>query len=411
MIKDKKFLFNFSKILGAAFIAQIIPVLISPVISRIYSVEDIGVQGVIFSIVGFCWIFSTLRYDNVIIIDRLINPIRNFITVKKITVITSFFLTLIIILFINQLSEYFNLNEPLVLLMVPLIVYINASYELLIIYNNRVQNFDNIAKIKVFQSSISGIFQLVFGFMGLNYFGLILAPLISKFLPYFKSKLFRIFFIKPKLYKKDFILIHKYKKFPLFDLPSSLINNLSLQLPIILLASNYSLVISGAYFMTQRVLQIPITLFSHSFLEVFKERICDPKNQFKLRKLMLDSFILIFFISFVPFVLLFIFVDDLIVVFLGENWIMAAKFGKILVPSLFFRFISYPLSYIILLKQKQLINLIFNIISLAFVVILFSSKIDVYSLVIKLSILFSLQSIIKILYSFSLTKNNSNIEI
>ena len=162
--------------------------------------------------------------------------------------------------------------------------------------------------------------------------------------------------------------------------------------------------------MTQRVLQIPITLFSHSFLEVFKERICDPKNQFKLRKLMLDSFILIFFISFVPFVLLFIFVDDLIVVFLGENWIMAAKFGKILVPSLFFRFISYPLSYIILLKQKQLINLIFNIISLAFVVILFLSKIDVYSLVIKLSILFSLQSIIKILYSFSLTKNNSNIE-
>ena len=89
---------------------------------------------------------------------------------------------------------------------------------------------------------------------------------------------------------------------------------------------------------------------------------------------------------------------------------MAAKFGKILVPSLFFRFISYPLSYIILLKQKQLINLIFNIISLAFVVILFLSKIDVYSLVIKLSILFSLQSIIKILYSFSLTKNNSNIE-
>ena len=411
MIKDKKFLFNFSKILGAAFIAQIIPVLISPVISRIYSVEDIGVQGVIFSIVGFCWIFSTLRYDNVIIIDRLINPIRNFITVKKITVITSFFLTLIIILFINQLSEYFNLNEPQVLLMVPLIVYINASYELLIIYNNRVQNFDNIAKIKVFQSSISGIFQLVFGFMGLNYFGLILAPLISKFVPYFKSKLFRIFFIKPKLYKKDFILIHKYKKFPLFDLPSSLINNLSLQLPIILLASNYSLVISGAYFMTQRVLQIPITLFSHSFLEVFKEKICDPKNQFKLRKIMLDSFILILFISFVPFVLLFIFVDDLIVVFLGENWIMAAKFGKILVPSLFFRFISYPLSYIILLKQKQQINLIFNIISLAFVVILFSSKIDVYSLVMKLSILFSLQSIIKILYSFSLTKNNSNIEI
>jgi O-antigen/teichoic acid export membrane protein len=411
MIKDKFFLFNFSKILGAAFIAQIIPVLISPVISRIYSVEDIGVQGVVYSIVGFCWIFSTLRYDNVIIIDRLINPIRNFITVKKITVITSIFLTVIIILFINQLSEYFNLNEPLVLLMVPLIVYINASYELLIIYNNRVQNFDNIAKIKVSQSSISGIFQLVFGFMGLNYFGLILAPLISKFVPYFKSKLFRMFFIKPKLYKKDFILIDKYKKFPLFDLPSSLINNLSLQLPIILLASNYSLVISGAYFMTQRVLQIPITLFSHSFLEVFKEKICDTKNQFKLRKLMLDSLILILSVSFVPFVLLFIFVEDLIVIFLGENWIMAAKFGKILVPSLFFRFISYPLSYIILLKQKQQINLIFNIISLAFVIILFSSKIDVYSLFLKLSILFSLQSIIRILYSFSLTKNISNIEI
>ena len=289
MIKDKLFLLNFSKILGAAFIAQIIPVSISPIISRIYSVEDIGVQGVVFSIVGFFWIFSTLRYDNFIIIDRLVNPIRSFITVKKLTVITSIFLAVIFILFINQLLEYFNLNEPLALLIVPVIVYINSSYELLIIYNNRVRNFDNIAKIKVFQSSVSGTFQLVFGFMGFNYFGLILAPLISKFLPYVKSKLIRIFFIGPKLYKKDLVLINKYKKFPLFDLPSSLINNLSLQLPIIFLASNYSLAISGAYFMTQRVLQIPVTLISHSFLEVFKEKICNQKNQFRLRKIMFDS--------------------------------------------------------------------------------------------------------------------------
>lgn len=411
MIKDKLFLFNFSKILGAAFIAQIIPVSISPIISRIYSVEDIGVQGVVFSIVGFFWIFSTLRYDNVIIIDRLVNPIRSFITVKKLTVITSIFLAVIFILFINQLLEYFNLDEPLAILIVPAIVYINSSYELLIIYNNRVRNFDNIAKIKVFQSSVSGTFQVVFGFMGFNYFGLILAPLISKFLPYVKSKLIRIFFIGPKLYKKDLVLINKYKKFPLFDLPSSLINNLSLQLPIIFLASNYSLALSGAYFMTQRVLQIPVTLISHSFLEVFKEKICNQKNQFRLRKIMFDSLFLILISSFVPFVLLYIFIEDLMIIFLGENWTIAAKFAKILVPSLFFRFISYPLSYIILLKQKQHINLLFNVISLIIVVILFSSKIDVYDLVLKLSILFSVQSIIKIFYSFMLAKNRSNIEI
>lgn len=411
MIKDKLFLFNFSKILGAAFIAQIIPVSISPIISRIYSVEDIGVQGVVFSIVGFFWIFSTLRYDNVIIIDRLVNPIRSFITVKKLTVITSIFLAVIFILFINQLLEYFNLDEPLAILIVPAIVYINSSYELLIIYNNRVRNFDNIAKIKVFQSSVSGTFQVVFGFMGFNYFGLILAPLISKFLPYVKSKLIRIFFIGPKLYKKDLVLINKHKKFPLFDLPSSLINNLSLQLPIIFLASNYSLALSGAYFMTQRVLQIPVTLISHSFLEVFKEKICNQKNQFRLRKIMFDSLFLILISSFVPFVLLYIFIEDLMIIFLGENWTIAAKFAKILVPSLFFRFISYPLSYIILLKQKQHINLLFNVISLIIVVILFSSKIDVYDLVLKLSILFSVQSIIKIFYSFMLAKNRSNIEI
>lgn len=410
MIKDKLFLFNFSKILGAAFIAQIIPLSISPIISRIYSVEDIGVQGVVFSIVGFCWIFSTLRYDNVIIIDRLVNPIRNFITVKKITVITSILLAVIFILFINQLLKYFNLNEPLALLIIPVIVYINSSYELLIIYNNRVSNFDNISKIKVFQSSVSGAFQLVFGFMGFNYFGLILAPLISKFLPYVKSKLIRIFFISPKLDKKDLVLINKHKKFPLFDLPSNLINNLSLQLPLIFLASNYSLAISGAYFMTQRVLQIPITLISHSFLEVFKEKICNQENQFKLRKIMLDSLVLILISSFVPFVLLFLFVEDLIIIFLGENWTIAAKFAKILVPSLFFRFISYPLSYIILLKKKQHVNLLFNVISLTIVVILFSSKIDVYDLILKLSILFSAQSIIKIFYSLMLAKNRSNLE-
>jgi O-antigen/teichoic acid export membrane protein len=404
MKKNKVFLFDFSKILGAAFLAQLIPLAISPIISRLYSVEDFGIQGIIVSIVGFCWIFSTLRYDNVLAIDRTYNPLRNFITVKKIVVLSSIAIAVIFVVFIKPLSGYFKINDSYILLLIPGIVFINSSYELLIIYNNRIKNFDNIAKIKVAQSTASGTLQLAFGFMGFNYLGLILAPLVSKFLPYFKSKLIRTYLLNPTLHKKDLSLIRKYKKFPYYDLPASLINNVSLQLPIILFASKYSMVVSGAYFMTQRVLQIPITLISHSFLEIFKEKISSSKSQVQTRKIMFDNFKLILAVSIIPFILLFFFVEDMIILFLGKNWNTAAEFAKILVPSLFFRFISYPLSYIILVKDKQLVNLIFNIISLVVVLLIFNSNIEPSSLVLNLSILFSVQSIVKIVYSFSLTK-------
>lgn len=403
-MKNKTFLFDFSKILGAALIAQFIPLLISPIISRLYSVEDFGVQGIIISIVGFCWIFSTLRYDNALVIDRLSDPIRNLITVKKITVLATCIIAVIIIIFIQPISEYFKIDNPYILLIIPIIVYVNASYELLILFNNRIRNFTNIGKIKVIQSSSSGVFQIVFGFLGFNYIGLILAQLLSKILPYLKSRLIRIYFIKPILNQKEYLLLKRYKKFPIYDLPASLINNVSLQLPIILFASKYSMIISGAYFMTQRVLQMPITLISHSFLEVFKEKISSSKSQVQTRQIMFDNLFLILAVSIIPFILLFFFVEDLMLIFLGSNWTEAAKFAKYLVPSLFFRFVSYPLSYIILVKDKQNVNLIFNILSLIAVLLLCLSEVEASTLVFRLSILFSFQSIVKIIYSFSLTQ-------
>jgi O-antigen/teichoic acid export membrane protein len=402
---NDRFIKNFSKLFGAAINAQLIPIFISPVISRLYSVEDFGVQGVIFTVVGFCLFINTLRYENIIVIDRIFNPIKNFITVKKITLITSIILMLFFFVSEKSLTKYFNLSEKShLLLIVPFIVYINSSYELLIVFNNRIKNFNNIAKIKIYQSSISGLFQLGFGILGFNYFGLILSPLISKIIPYLKSKLIKFYFLNPKLNKKELSVLKKYKNFPLFDLPTNLINNLGLQLPIIFLATNYSAAISGSYFMTQRVLQVPLTLISHSILEVFKERISSSKTDLESRKIMFDTLYIIILVAIIPFTILFYFIDDFIIIYLGEKWVMSAKFAKILVPSLFFRFISYPISYVILVKQKQKINLLINIITLCVVFLIFNFNSDIYSLIINLSILFSVQSLAKILYSFYITK-------
>ena len=65
---------------------------------------------------------------------------------------------------------------------------------------------------------------------------------------------------------------------------------------------------------------------------------------------------------------------------------------------------SYPISYVILVKQRQKINLLINIITLCVVFLIFNFNFNVYSLIINLSILFSAQSLVKVLYSFYITK-------
>lgn len=405
--RNKTFLSNFIKILGAASFAQLIPFIITPLLSRIYSKEDFGLFGIVYSFSAILMFLGSFRLENALIIDRDKNPTEIFKFIKKITVVTCTVFLVLILVSKDYLAEILDVRTSMafVMYLVPIIVFINLSYELLIALFNRGKNFNNIAKAKMFQSTMTGFFQLGFGLGGLTSLGLIISPVISKFSTILNFKNIKYLFVRPVFKEEEYLFLKKYKSFPLFDVPTNLINTVSQQLPIFYFSNFFSLSVSGSYFMTQRILQVPVSLISHSILEVFKERLSSVvKSPLLKKKVFMDMFYMILFGAAIPFVFGFIFIEDLLVFILGESWSEAALFAKILCPSVYLKFLSYPLSYLILIENKQQVNLIINI---AFFIILAMGLYSIQSTkmaVIFLSLIFSLKALTQILLCFFILK-------
>jgi O-antigen/teichoic acid export membrane protein len=64
-------------------------------------------------------------------------------------------------------------------------------------------------------------------------------------------------------------LAYSYRKFPTFSLPASLINEISLQVPTLFLASMFGFQVVGLYTLTYSMLVLPVSFISSSISQVF----------------------------------------------------------------------------------------------------------------------------------------------
>ena len=63
-------------------------------------------------------------------------------------------------------------------------------------------------------------------------------------------------------------------------------------------------------------------------------------------------------VSIIPSVIIYVYSIDIFIILFGNNWSVAGEYAQILVPMLFLRFISNPLSFMFYIGEKQKLNLI-----------------------------------------------------
>ena len=70
MIRNTEFRRNVLTLLTGTTVAQLIPFLISPIITRLYSPEDLGRLALFVSIISILSIISTCKYDAAILLPK-----------------------------------------------------------------------------------------------------------------------------------------------------------------------------------------------------------------------------------------------------------------------------------------------------------------------------------------------------
>lgn len=350
----------FSMITGTG-IAQTIQIIVSPLLTRIYSPNDFGIFGLYLSIASLVASVATGRYEMAIMLPKNDDDVKSLINLMlRILSIIIIIVIIIIILFDDKIASLFNEQRlSNYLLLVPLFVFsINAS-QIINYLLIREKKFSVLAINKVINVIVSFICQLIIGIFFVPSIGLVIGNIVGSLfaisIVLIRKHLVKYYgFFKMPIRK----VAKEYMFFPLYDMPSAMLNTFSLQLPVMVFSKYFDASVSGYYLFMNKVLMLPTNLVSRSVADVFKQKATEEyKKMGNCRSIYLKTLKSFALIGIIPLFIFFVFGPILFEFIFGKEWITAGIYARILVPLIYIRFIVSPLSYVFYIVQKQKIDL------------------------------------------------------
>lgn len=406
---------NVLTLITGSSLAQIIPLIAAPIITRLYTPEDYGFLGVFFSIVLVISIISGMSYSTAIFLPKDNREIDNLICL---CVLLSFFLgsfLSVLLIIINNFYQIIYIENPIYFILLPVSTLANSFSNIFYVWSNRLGNYKLMTILRIISALAPPIVTISIGLLvssgplGLI-IGLIVGQIVSViiFSIYYKSKIFSLFSLFS--FREIRIIARKYNKFPKFIVFGEFMNIFTNQLPLFVFNQMGKLNEVGFYNLSNRILGTPIYFISNSFSEVFRQKATSEFTRNGNCKLVfLNTFKLLLFISIIPFCIIILWGPSIFEFIFGHQWKEAGVYSSILGFLFFFRFTVSPLSYMLILRGKQKIDLICNLYFFITGIILFGllmPKIGTINTLIVYSINYSLIYISIFFYSFNLSKGN-----
>ncbi|WAI00852.1 lipopolysaccharide biosynthesis protein [Methanogenium organophilum] len=356
------------KLVTGTTFAQIITVLASPFLTRLYGPEAFGFLAIFISITSIIGVIACLRYELAIMLPEDDHEAVSMLGLCILCVAMVSGLTVPLLYFggdaILSLLNAPNLAPYLIL--IPPFVLINGVFLALNYWNSRTKHFGRLSVARVTKSITSTGTQLGAGFAGFATGGsLIGASLVGSSVS--------TAVLGGQIWRDDHSLLRKgtswkgmmtglkrYKEFPLVDSWSALLNTVSWQLPAFLLAAFFSPVTVGFYSLGFMVLQLPMNLIGGAIGQVFFQQASVEHRTGDLAMLVEKISEVLLKIGLLPILILAIAGPDIFSVVFGDEWSEAGLYAQILSFWTIIWFLYSPLSKIYIVLEKQRYGLIFN---------------------------------------------------
>jgi cbb3-type cytochrome oxidase maturation protein len=298
---------NVLTLMTGTTLAQAIPLAITPILTRIYTPEDFGLYSLFIAVVTILSVIATGRYEFAILLPRNEKDAKIILVIScTITTLISLILLLLVLIFNDLFTKL--LGNPKIsvwLYFIPVAVFLNGIYQSFMYWSNRKRQYKILANNRILQSGTIASTNLGIGISGLSSIGLIFGQIIGQ--------LVATFYLVAKIIKKDnivfdninklhlFAFLKRYSKFPKIDVPASLFNISSHQLIHLFFNTIFNATIAGYFYLTQRILGIPVSILSSAVLAVFQEQAAkDFKKTGNAKEIFLNTFKKLFMLSFIP---------------------------------------------------------------------------------------------------------------
>ena len=347
-------------LVGGTGIAQALPILISPILTRIYSPDEFGILAFYMAAIAIVGVASTGRYEMAILLPKDNNKAHNLAGFSvMLSLAVSITVFAIFMIFGDRILELFGFRPMSVLYYtIPAGIFALGLFQVSVFLLNRVQYYNGIASAKIARSGGVSVGQLLFGLTGFSAFGLVLGKLFGEL----GSAIYaRWLANRNHAFKNSGLswIVMKaealtYLEMPKINAPHAVSTTLSNQLPNMLLAGFFNPAIAGFYNLSFRICYAPVMLISGSVYQVYSRRVSEnQKKGDDIHRFTLSIVKKLSLAGIIPFTVLLLFAPPLFDFIFGTEWQIAGFYAQLLTPMLFLSFIVSPVTYIPILLGYQ----------------------------------------------------------
>ena len=346
---------------GGTALGQAIIVLVSPILTRLYTPEDFGVFGVYAFILGIVTVVASLRYEYALPLPEDDQTAANILALCFVLLLGITTLSWFVIQGLGgQVVTWANVPglQPY-LWLIPLGMLGAGTYQILNYWAVRKRDFPRIARTRLSRGVTRAALQVGVGLLHSGPLGLLLGQLAGETAGSISLGL--------AAWRKDRVLFktvslqrirhagERYKRFPLFSSWAALLDALGPHSPQILLAAFYGAAAGGWFALAQRVITVPLDIVVDSVGQVyFGEAARLSKNDpITVKRFFLKITWRFALAGGLPITTICTLAPGFFTLIFGPNWETAGRYVQILGIMFAVRFVISPLSHTLNILERQ----------------------------------------------------------
>ena len=372
----KPFVRNVTIVASGTAAAQVITMIFSPLITRIYGPEAFGLLGIFQSLVAILTPIAALAYPIAIVLPKEDSEAKGLVKLSFL-VSAAIFCAVVVVLLTGGEKLLALLDSEAIapyVMLIPLSMAFAAYMQIGQQWLIRKKQFAITARVAVLQAFLLNSAKTGIGLI--NPVGAVLVALATLghglhaamlWVGIKKSGTFTRNLPPqqtPQLSLKN--LAKQYYDFPLYRAPQIFINATSQSLPTLMLASFFGPSSAGFYTICRTVLGMPSRLVGQAVGDVFYPRVTEASHRGEdVQKLILKATLALAAVGFLPFFIIVAFGPQLFAFVFGGEWRIAGEYARWISVWVFFQFINKPSVMAIPALKLQKSLLIYELFSTA----------------------------------------------
>lgn len=351
--------------------AQLITLLILPVLTRLYTPQEFEVLALFSAVLSILGVVACWRFEIAIPLAEKESSAVSLVVLAWLCTLFMSLSTTAAVLFlpdeINELTR-FKLSDYLYYL--PIAVFFIGSFTAFQYWSTRRKAFTRISSNRLAQSVGMSVSQVGFGYLGYTPAGLLIGALVQSGLGFIN--LGRVFFldayhelrkIRVEQLRATFSEFSRYPKYSTWE---ALANTAGVYLPVIIISFYSSNAEAGFLMLAMRLLSAPLGLIGSAVSQVYLSEAARKNEAGELQGFTTQTVRMLFKVSVVPIGLVAITAPFIVPLVFGQDWARTGVIISWMTPWFLLQFVASPVSMVLHVTNSQVTALLLQVFGLMF---------------------------------------------